>query len=776
MTAIPIIALCSPWRRHVSRPFDADAFFMTSPSSSSSNIDVSSCDREPIHLPGGIQPHGFLINVDPEDFTVRQVSENTTELFGRSIPEILGRKLDELVGRDAADMVARALLNASVLAQPIYVGAIEIGSVGYCDVIAHRCNHATLIEFESVQRSGAADFRLLYTMMGRFLKTLSHVDSVDAISEYAVRTIKEITGMGRVFLYSFDHNDDACVIAETLDPAYPSYSGQRFPASDIPQQARQLYVANHVRLIADANYTPVRLTPELDPATGKPTDLSFAGLRAVSPVHVQYMKNMGTIASMSISLVIKGRLWGMISCHDMAPRFLPFEVRTACEQLGQILAMRVESIIESNEYAYRLELRSKLVSIVAALSQGEEFVHNMSTVSHDLLMLMSASGAALVFEGDTVLFGDTPTPAQVGPLVEWLGASAGRDLYHSNALARDFPEAAAYAATASGMLAMSISRNYRHYVIWFRPEVVQTVEWAGSPAHKESQRDAAQPLTPRRSFDVWRETVRGTSAPWHKNELEVALEFRSAILGIVLARAEEMAGLADELGRANKELESFSYSVSHDLRAPLRHIVGFADLLIEFEGGKLNDRANRYLKNIADSARFAGKLVDDLLSFSQMGRSALHAAATDMNQVVQAAIRRVQQDAQGRRIEWDVGALPVIHCDASFIELAVYNLVANAVKYSRNRPVAAISIHSEETPDEFIFHIADNGVGFSMDYAHKLFAVFQRLHRMEEFEGTGIGLANVRRIVERHGGRAWAKGVLNEGAVFSFSIPKRLPV
>lgn len=748
---------------------------MTSPSSSI-GIDVTSCDREPIHIPGGIQPHGFLINVNPEDFSVRQVSENATALFGRDMSAILGRHLDDLIGTEHADLVARALLNASALAQPIYVGAIEVGKVGYFDVIAHRCNHATLIEFEPVQRSGAADFRLLYTLMGRFLKTLSHVDSVDAICEYAVRTIKEITGMGRVFLYSFDQNDDARVLAETLDAGYPSYSGQRFPASDIPQQARRLYLANHVRLIADANYEPARLVPEMDPETGQPTDLSFSGLRAVSPVHVQYMKNMGTIASMSVSLVIKGRLWGMISCHDKAPQFVPFEVRTACEQLGQILALRIESIIEGNEYAYRLELRSKLVSILAALSQGEEFVHNMSTVSHDLLMLMRASGAALVFEGKTILYGDTPSIDQVGQLVEWLAASGGGELYHSSSLPREFPPAADYATRASGILAMSISRNYRHYVIWFRPEVVQTVEWAGNPSHKEAQQEEARPLTPRKSFDTWRETVRCTSEPWHKNELEVATEFRSAILGIVLARAEEMAGLADELGRANKELESFSYSVSHDLRAPLRHIVGFTDLLIEFEGANLNERANRYLRNIADSARFAGKLVDDLLSFSQMGRSALHAAATDMNQVVQAAIRRVQQDTQGRGIEWKVGTLPVIRCDATFIELAVYNLVANAVKYSRNRPVAVISIQAEQTPDEFIFHVADNGVGFSMDYAHKLFAVFQRLHRMEEFEGTGIGLANVRRIVERHGGRAWAQGVPNEGAVFSFSIPKRLPV
>jgi light-regulated signal transduction histidine kinase (bacteriophytochrome) len=750
---------------------------MTTSSSSlpEDSLDLTSCDREPIHIPGGIQPHGFLLNVSQDDFCVRQASENVAALLGRPLDGILGRPLDDLIGAEHTELVTRSLLNTTHLSQPVYAGAVALGKAGYFDVIVHRSGKATLVEFEPVQRSGAADFRLLYAVMGRFLKTLSHVDSIDAICEYAVRSIREITGMGRVFLYSFDHNDDARVMAESLEPGYPSYSGQRFPASDIPQQARRLYLASHVRLIADANYQPALLAPLLDPETGAPTDLSFAGLRAVSPVHLQYMKNMGTLASMSISLVIKGRLWGMISCHDASPRFVPFEVRTACEQLGQILALRIESIIENNDYAYRLKLRGKLVSILAALSQPEEFVHNMNNASQDLLMLMDAAGAALVFEGDTILFGSTPARREVDALVDWLGAG-NSELSHSNSLSRDFPPAAAYAGCASGMLAMSISRTRRHYVIWFRPELVQTVEWAGNPSHKDSGHGQAAPLTPRKSFEVWRETVRGTSAPWQRSELEVALEFRSAILGIVLARAEEMAGLADELGRANKELESFSYSVSHDLRAPLRHIVGFTDLLTELEGSSLNERARRYLKNIAESARFAGKLVDDLLSFSQMGRSALHVSATDMQLVVKAAIRRVTQDAQDRDIEWSVGPLPVIRCDATFMELAVYNLLSNAVKYSRNRPVASISVHAETTTDATIFHFADNGVGFSMEYAHKLFAVFQRLHRMEEFEGTGIGLANVRRIVERHGGQVWAKGVLNEGAVFSFSIPKRLPV
>jgi light-regulated signal transduction histidine kinase (bacteriophytochrome) len=735
--------------------------------------DLTQCDREPIHIPGAIQPHGVLLLIDEDDFTIRRFSANAAELLAAQPDAILGMRLGALIGEANAGIIAGALAANPVQTQPIYAGIIDIGEAGCFDAIAHRAGGATIVEFEPAQRSHAADFRLLYTLLGRFLKTVAHVDSVDAISEYAVRMIREVTGFGRVFLYAFDHNDDAQVLAETLEPGYHAYLGQRFPASDIPAQARRLYVANPVRLIADAHYRPAPLLPP-DAAGSAPTDLSYAGLRAVSPVHVQYMKNMGTLASMSVSLVIKGRLWGMISCHHATPKFVPFEVRTACEQLGQILALRIESIIEAREYGYRLALRSKLVSLLAVLSQGEEFVPSMRNASTDLLRLMNASGAALVFEGQTILFGDTPEERDIGALVEWLGMHGGDDIAHSSALAREFAPAAQYAASASGMLAVSISRSYRHYLIWFRPEVVQTVEWAGNPAQKNMQQQA-QPLTPRASFETWRETVRGSAEPWHQSELEAALEFRGAILGIVLARAEEMAGLADELGRANKELESFSYSVSHDLRAPLRHIVGYTDLLVEFEGPNLNDRGRRYLKNIGDAARFAGKLVDDLLSFSQMGRSALHPIPTDMNLVLRSAVKRVVHDGDASRIDWHIAPLPTIHCDPTFIELALFNLVANAVKYSRKRSRAEITISSEQTGHEHIFHVRDNGVGFPMEYAHKLFAVFQRLHRMEEFEGTGIGLANVRRIVERHGGRVWAEGAPDRGATFSFSIPKKLP-
>jgi len=351
-------------------------------------------------------------------------------------------------------------------------------------------------------------------------------------------------------------------------------------------------------------------------------------------------------------------------------------------------------------------------------------------------------------------------------------------VFHTDKLSSLYPPAANMTRNASGLLAMPISRIHKHYLLWFRAEYVHTIEWAGNPHAKEATPGAvsgAPPtqLSPRTSFAAWRETIHGTSQPWHEGEIEMALEFRTALLGIALERAEQMAELAEELGRANKELEAFSYSVSHDLRAPLRHIVGFADLLLESAGSEDAQQRQRFLKNIKEAARLAGKLVDDLLSFSQMGRASLHPTTVDMGDLVAGCLDKLALEVRGRDIEWDIGPLPTIWADPTFLHLAMFNLLSNAVKFTGQRDRAVIRVSCEDHPDEWVFHVADNGAGFNMEYVHKLFGVFQRLHRMEDFQGTGIGLANVRRIVERHNGRVWAESVQGEGATFSFALPKQ---
>ena len=656
-----------------------------------------------------------------------------------------------------------------------------MGNGRHFDVLAHRWDGVIIAEFEAVDRAEPADFRHLYPLIGDFLLKVNDATGTEALAALACQHIRAVTGFGRVLVYRFDADGHGHVMAEARDERYHSYLGQHFPASDIPAQARALYKLSRIRLIQDANYTPAPLVPVLNPVTGQPNDLSFAALRSVSPVHLQYMRNMNTLASMSVSLMVKGRLWGLISCHNEAPTPVAFEKRTACEQLGQILALCIESREDAADLQFRLEVRRTMVTMLAGLTQGSDFIENLSHVFPDLLRFAHASGVAIMIDDRILTYGDTPEQDDIAALVDWLTLHDHGDVFHTDKLSALYPPAEKMIRNASGLLAMPISRIHKHYLLWFRAEYVHTIEWAGNPHAKIAAPHAvpgavsgAPPtqLSPRTSFAAWRETIHGTSQPWHEGEIELALEFRTALLGIALERAEQMAELAEELGRANKELEAFSYSVSHDLRAPLRHIVGFADLLLESAGSEDAQQRQRFLRNIKEAARLAGKLVDDLLSFSQMGRASLHPTTVDMGDLVAGCLDKLALEVGGRDIEWDIGPLPTIWADPTFLHLAMFNLLSNAVKFTGQRDRAVIRVSCEDHPHEWVFHVADNGAGFNMEYVHKLFGVFQRLHRMEDFQGTGIGLANVRRIVERHNGRVWAESVQGAGATFSFALPK----
>ncbi|MFC3608774.1 ATP-binding protein [Stutzerimonas tarimensis] len=728
----------------------------------------TACADEPIRTPGSIQPHGFLFVLD-EQLRITQLSENVQQWLGVAPEQLIGQTPTAWLDDGPASLVERLKQLAHDEPHPFHVGDLRL--LGDRENLrfactAHRSGNAFILEFEPVERSSHDAAASLYPLVHRFVAKLKHDASVEELCRFACTEFKQITGFGRVMAYRFDVGGNGKVLAETAGPGYDSYLGLCFPASDIPAQARTLYLANRIRVIPTADYHPVGLRA---PASGEPLDLSFAGLRSVSPVHLQYMRNMGTQASMSISIVVQGQLWGMISCHDLAPRTVGLQTRTACELLGRILSLQIEARELQALAERQLQLRQLIVRMLSAMADEDSISEGLKAVPDALLGFGGACGAAIVFADQIELIGHTPAAGGVAALVDQLAGRGDRaEVFHSDNLGIDLPGLPGFDDIA-GAMALSISELHPHYLIWFRPEVVRTVTWAGQPAKSLDERGV---LNPRNSFESWQETSHGTSLPWESVELESARDLRAALLGIVLRKAEELAQLAGELSRSNKELEAFSYSVSHDLRAPLRHIAGYAELLGDFDGSNLSERGLRFLENIGDSARFAGTLVDNLLSFSQMGRAALHLSDVNLEALIEAIRQEMTPDYEGRDIHWKVDTLPIVVADAAFIHLALRNLLSNAIKYTRGREPAVIEVGTLPGEEETILFIRDNGVGFDMEYVGKLFGVFQRLHHVDEFEGTGIGLASVRRIIERHEGCVWAEGAPGQGATFYFSLPR----
>lgn len=736
--------------------------------SSIQQVDLTTCDREPIHRPGLIQPHGLLLAIPELEGPITFASDNTEAFLNRPLQNVLGGRLRDVLEPTQADALIRVLKDDPVDRLPRYLCPVQVGDKTY-NAVAHRFRGPIILELEPCPANVRVSFAALYPLVSRFTNRLQDAEKLEDFYRLTVQEVRRLTGFDRALIYQFDEHFNGTVVAEDRNDRLPSYLDLRFPAADIPQQARELYRLMRTRLIVDAEYEPVPIVAA--GSSSDALDLTYSTLRSVSPVHVEYMRNMDTPASMSISIAQAGQLWGLICCHHHEPRFVPFEVRAACDSLGQVVAMQLSARQSRIDYEQRLEHRASHTKLLAQMAGEPDFIASLASIPQALMDYVSAQGAAIVMPERCTLVGKTPDEDHVKALADWLYADRRQEVFASHKLGEEFPAAKGYETVASGLLAISISQIHAGYLMWFRPEVKQTVTWGGDPRKVTD----GERISPRKSFEAWKDLVSGQAVAWNVSEVEAANDLRSSIVGIVLRAAEERAELTSELQRSNKELEAFSYSVSHDLRAPFRHIVGFSELLREQAFDRLTEVERRYIDTVISSAEFAGALVDNLLTYSRMGRSKLDRVRVDMGKLVQEVRNDLVAEQRGREVDWHVNELPKVQGDLMMLRLAVQNLLSNALKYTRDREKAVIEVTCEQQPGEYVFAVRDNGVGFDMEYVEKLFGVFQRLHRSEEFEGTGIGLANVRRIVARHGGRTWAEGRPGEGASFFFTLPTDRP-
>lgn len=752
-------------------------------------VDLTDCDREPIHIPNSIQPHGVLLVLLEPEFEIVQVSGNTLQYLGIEPKDLLNRPLSSLLNDDQIANLRHCLAEDFERVNPLAIILERQGRRVSFRGIVHPIKGVIILELEATQEEREVSFFDFYRQVKSPVTKIQSTSTLRELCQIIVKEIRKLTQFDRVMVYRFDEEGAGTVIAEEIREGLEPYLNLRYPPSDIPKQAKHLYTLNLLRLIPDATYQPVELIPALNPITREPLDMSLCVLRSVSPIHVEYLHNMGVAASMSISLVRDKKLWGLIACHHASPRLVSYDIRTICEFLGQIMSLELAAKEENEDLDYKINLKSLQSSFVESLSSAEGLLDGLTQNPSHLLELVGARGVAIRSDGEQRLMGKTPSPEEIDDLLVWLKTQMYKEvIYQTNTLVEVYPPAEKFKAVASGLLALSIFKVQETYILWFRPEILQTVNWGGNPNKPvEVHSNGDLRLSPRKSFALWQETVQNQSLGWKPCEIEAALELRSAIVGIILRKADELAKVNQELEQSNKELDDFAYIASHDLKEPLRGIHNYSSFLIEDYGNVLNEEGVSKLQTLMRLTQRMENLIDSLLHFSRLGRAELAIAPINLDELVKEVLDVLKMSKRAEGVEFRLSSpLPTIEGDRAQVSELFTNLIGNAIKYNdkvekwveigclnstpslNQSTVRELSQSSEPTN---IFYVRDNGIGIREKHLESIFHIFKRLHAPGYYGGgTGAGLTIAKKIVERHGGKIWIESVYGEGSTFYFTL------
>jgi light-regulated signal transduction histidine kinase (bacteriophytochrome) len=517
--------------------------------------DLSNCEREAIHLAGSIQPHGALLVVREPDLVVVQASANAGAILG--VEGVIGRRLRDLGGDLGAALLPRTLepLDGVPAAMRVRAGQPE----RHFDALLHRPPGGGVV----VELEPALDQPDIARRVETALQSFLSCYALKPLAEEAVQVFRDITGHDRVMVYRFGEDGDGEVFAEQRRADLEPYLGNRYPASDIPQVARRLYERNRLRVVADAAYVPVPLEPRHNPLTGAELDMSFCLLRSVSPMHVQYLRNMGVGASLVCSILVGGRLWGLVACHHDTPRRVPLAVRAACDLLAEALGTRIAALESFVQAQAELSVRRLEQRLVEAISRDGDWRTSLVDSPATLLQPLGAGGAALYFEGTIQTLGNVPGTPALRELGAWLdarprsgqeGPARGAPI-HTSSLRVAAPHLDALTPVAAGVLAVPISAAPGEYLVWFRPEFPRTVVWGGNPNKAMEVTDDIGTLSPRRSFAKWHQLVEGCAEPWTPKDLATARLIGDSVSDVVIQfRAVRMLIAEDQLNQVRRQV------------------------------------------------------------------------------------------------------------------------------------------------------------------------------------------------------------------------------
>lgn len=620
-----------------------------------SEVDLTNCDREPIHIPGSIQPCGALLVSDASGGIVRRHSANLPEMLG--LPSLVnGLRLDQVLGDEAAHALRNALATTVDPARP----ALRMGLClpgGRFDVSVHRKDDQAIMEFEPASPHSDQPLETARMLISR----IRSIEDISELIEKSARLIFATLGYDRVMIYRFEHDGAGKVISEYKRRDLESFKGQYFPASDIPKQARALYLSNTIRIICDARDIRIPIIPERDEA-GRPLDLSHAHLRSVSSIHCEYLRNMGVAASMSISIVVDGELWGLIACHHYQPKSLGLSQRVAAEMFGEFFSMHLGALKQKQILETANGARRSLDRFLQQASGAPDIAILLRQSLGDFARFMPCDGIGLWLDGHWSGEGLLPPESAMAGIADFVGSVSGGRIWATDHLSLHLPQAEDYAENVCGVLAIPLSQRPRDYLFFFRRELVRTLNWAGNPDKLYETGPMGERLTPRRSFAIWKETVHRKAQRWTESEREIAEAIRSVLVEVVLHHNEL---LADERGKADVRQRMLNEELNHRVKNILAVIKALVGHPVE-EGRRIGDYVST-LKGRIQALAFA---------HDQVVRSGDGGSLKDLME----AELRPYRDGE-RQIRLSGGHVWLDSRGFSVMALVLHEMATNAAKY-----------------------------------------------------------------------------------------------
>jgi two-component system, chemotaxis family, sensor kinase Cph1 len=761
----------------------------------SSLTSLEECSEESVYAPGYIQPYGILLILQEPHLTILQVSENIEQIWGIPAAKLVGKPLQRLFSRPQVQRIAEFLQQDNLsLCNPFELRA---RAQNFRSTL-HRTAHTLILELEpqsSTERTHSIEF---YHHLQAAILSLRGAIGVNDLAQTLARHVKAMTGFDRVMIYRFETDDHGIVIAEENEAHLESYLGLHFPAIDIPAPARQLFLRNWVRQIPDVNYTPSRLISAEDGTATPPLDLSDCVLRGVSPYHIEYLQNMGVAASLTISLTDDKHLWGLIACHHYSPKQVDYETRKICEFLGQFASIELVHQQERELNLYRTQVRTIQDKLQQAFSQEPNFIQQILTChTTELLNLVHAEGVAIVLDDQISLLGQTPSMSEVKALLTWLPQLNQPEIYLTNCLVRPYPPARTFTKIASGLLAISVVLHHKSYsMIWFRPEQIQTVHWAGNPQDAITVDELGKlHLCPRKSFEIWKETVQETSLPWQSTEIEAARMMRNTLMLAVLEFSQAaLTQAAERAAIANRAKSQFLAKMSHELRTPLNAILGFTQVMTR--SPDTPTEFQEHLGIINRSGEHLLALINDVLEMSRIeaGQLALTEQPFNLSRLLRSLHEMFALKASQKGLtllfEEDPNVPSEVCSDEAKLRQILINLISNAIKFTTQ---GSVIVRVTMEPTQVIepgctcypntlppchslrlsFVVQDTGCGIDRRDWESVFEAFTQTKQGRHAEGTGLGLCISRQFARLMNGDITVQSTVNQGSIFTCQVTLR---